>query len=806
MNFKQLFYITLLFLIASCTFEEKTDEVVVEDIPKIKYRIGEDDTWKRAIIPESIQEALKRDTLISNLFFRDVFSRNSWTDTLPIQFRSVFRISENIKNYNYELYFEKIVGNAKVYFNDSLLFESENMFISWKVDVTDIVKRGKNFMYIEFQSLEDAKKNAQLSSSINFPYNGYEMLRMAHYFIDTTIGVHYVPMGLMGQVKITKWSKAKIQDVKITTQELKYNESATINIKYLIEARSNISVDLQVFNGFDLIENRKVNLSKGTNEVNFKYLIDTPKLWWTHDVGDPYLYKFTTKMFYSDVLVQEKENNFGIRNIEIDTSDNSFKLYLNGKQLPLKIINYLPLSYFFGKITPDRYMKVLTDVVSAGINMLHVESRGIYERNIFYDQCDEKGVLIWQDFMLPYTIIDTSNNFFDKIEQEAITNIQRLKNHASIAFWAGNSSKAQTTSNIEYSYSDSIFFRKNNNYLFKVLLKNAVSKYDSGTIYFEKMPLNNFIYVKNDLPSCPSILSIRKVTSQGDRNLDAKMMKNYQKPYNSNEIIFTMFKSQNINVTDFSGYVYASQAVAYNEFNNAIKHTLKNEKRDAVVFGRYIDLLPLVSNALVDNGGYWKGGMYALSENLKNFVVFIDEQNGNIDLSVLSNLQENINVDIYLKLYDFEGKVYWRKNFIGTNIKKQQLNKYFDFNLFRELKKIGKNNATFKIEVFYNQELFYENYYMFAPDKNLNLKSPNINMKYFTVDEGYVIELTTNYFARHVYIYTEKNGRFSENFVDIAPGETKKIYFYTPNDIYAIEGAFKTIDYSQISEINLFSF
>jgi len=811
MNNYKLIYVLFLFVLASCSFEEKTVEVEIENITNWQYRLSDTNNWKRTHVPESVQGIAKSDTLISNFFYKAVFLSNRWTDTVSWEFKSTFKVSENLKNYDYEIEFEKIIGNAEVYLNDSLLFVTNNMFRSWKINVSDLLERGKNNLYIKFSSLKDAKKFAQNNSSINFPSQGYEKLRLAHYFIDTTQGIYYVPLGINGNVKIRKWRKAIVQNVHFETVMLHYDEEATVKATYTIDARSGFTANIQIFNGSDLLANEKISIQKGTKTYSFTFDILNPQLWWTHDTGNSYLYQFNTKFLSNDELIQDFITGYGLRDLKIDTINNNFQLYLNDTPLKLKIIDYLPISAFSNTLTKSDYKKSVFDIARSGINMVHVIEDGIYEKNVFYNECDKQGVLVWQDFMIPYKIFDTTDNFVENIRQEAIYNIVRLRNHPSLAFWSGqNDFKSyfdKYVSSNNFNKTDSCDFLKTNKLVFDVILKKAVEKYDSNSFYFENVKSPAIFTIINKYPSFPKITTLRKVTSKPDRVVNSRMLKYYQRPTNSDSLISANFLQNNLDVKgDWSAYIYANQALSCFLFEKKAVETRLNSSYNAVIYGIYRDYSPIISNSLVDYNGFWKGEMYALSRTLKNFMINMNENAGDLSFDILSDLDENISVDIYLKLYNFDGKVFWRKNMISTTIFKHQVKEYFSFNLSRELYQIGKNQAVLKVEVFYNQELYYDKYFLFAPDNRLNLKTPNIKKKYFKVDDGYVIELTTDYFARHVYIYTEKDGSFSDNFVNIAPGETKKIYFYTPNDIYAIEGAFKVVDYTQIFDSDLFSF
>ncbi|WP_235182575.1 hypothetical protein [Gracilibacillus boraciitolerans] len=63
---------------------------------------------------------------------------------------------------------------------------------------------------------------------------------------------------------------------------------------------------------------------------------------------------------------------------------------------------------------------------------------GIYEYDLFYQLCDEYGILVWQDFMFACSMYPGDQSFLENVRQEAIDNVKRLRNYACIALWCGN--------------------------------------------------------------------------------------------------------------------------------------------------------------------------------------------------------------------------------------------------------------------------------------------------------------------------------------------------------------------------------
>nr|WP_238566065.1 hypothetical protein [Nonlabens ulvanivorans] len=98
-------------------------------------------------------------------------------------------------------------------------------------------------------------------------------------------------------------------------------------------------------------------------------------------------------------------------------------------------------------VTDDHYEKLLSDVKEANMNMLRVWGGGIYENDIFYEKCDEKGILVWQDFMFACAMYPGDARFRESVTNEITQQITRLRNHSSIALWCGNNETSEAWHN-----------------------------------------------------------------------------------------------------------------------------------------------------------------------------------------------------------------------------------------------------------------------------------------------------------------------------------------------------------------------
>ena len=72
------------------------------------------------------------------------------------------------------------------------------------------------------------------------------------------------------------------------------------------------------------------------------------------------------------------------------------------------------------------------------MNMVRLWGGGYYESDDFYDECDRLGLMVWQDFMFGGAIPPDDPGFRANVEQEAIEQVDRLRDHPSLTLWCGN--------------------------------------------------------------------------------------------------------------------------------------------------------------------------------------------------------------------------------------------------------------------------------------------------------------------------------------------------------------------------------
>jgi beta-mannosidase len=208
-----------------------------------------------------------------------------------------------------------------------------------------------------------------------------------------------------------------------------------------------------------------------SQRAQFNISIPEPKLWWTWDRGDPNLYRLTLRAFAGGHLLGESVTRFGFRTVEVDPKTRQWRL--NGQPIFLRGTNYIS-SQWFSEMTPAKFGFDLELMKHAYINAVRVHAH--LEPDAFYQQCDEKGVLVWQDFPLQWGY-DDGPAFQAEATRQAVGMVAWLYNHPSIGAWSLQNEPPFDADWMKYKYPD---YRPEQNKALNEALASAVSAADTS--------------------------------------------------------------------------------------------------------------------------------------------------------------------------------------------------------------------------------------------------------------------------------------------------------------------------------------
>jgi beta-mannosidase len=290
---------------------------------------------------------------------------------------------------------------AHFLFNNKKLTKTNNAFRIWEVDVSDLIET-ENAVEITFYPTDEYEEKESAKLNYTLPESPRVFTRKPQFQYGWDWGPTIKTMGIWRGVSLVSYDQVRMKDAFVQTNTVSEEKAMlTANIEFETFDYDKSSIEIVNNTTNETIAN-EIEIY-GNDTYKFPIIIDHPKLWWTHNLGEPFLYDFTINVKKGNTVIQSINKKVGIRTIELVTEKDSigegFYFELNGKPVYMKGANYIPQNIFLADVLPKERKKLLDDVVAANMNMLRVWGGGVYEEDLFYDLCDEKGIIIWQDFM-----------------------------------------------------------------------------------------------------------------------------------------------------------------------------------------------------------------------------------------------------------------------------------------------------------------------------------------------------------------------------------------------------------------------
>lgn len=767
-------------------------------------------------IPNEVHLDLFKNKVIEHPFFGDNEKQIQWVGENDWIYEKEFDVDSSfLSNENLELVFGGIDTYSDVYLNEKLILQTDNQFRQWNVDVNSIIKTSNNKLKILIRSPFIIENKKAREYEFQPSSDSRVFTRKAAYVYGWDWGPRIVTSGIWKPVKLVGWNGPILKDVFIIQDSLT-ERKAYLTAKFEIYSTKPAEVTLFVYGN-----KQKLMTETGTQSIDVKLEIDYPDLWWPSGLGDQKLYKIDCSLIHNDFGVQTITKKIGLRTIDLvqekDSLGKSFYFKVNSIPVFMKGANYIPIQILGNDVDTSKYVQLINDVVESNMNMLRVWGGGIYEHDIFYDLCDEKGILVWQDFMFANGMYPADSLMVENIKQEASDQIKRLRNHPSIALFCGNNEIAEAWANWgwknKYSIDQQKKMENDYNKIFNKLLPEVVNQHTPQIAYWPSSPQfgrgdkrsqfegdshywgvwhdeEPFEMYEQKVPrfmsefgfqSYPSLKTLSNWLDEKDLDYDSQVLQNHQKHSKGNELI-KKYMEWDYNVPEnFSNFIYLSQLLQAEGIVRGIEaHRRAMPYCMGSLYWQLTDCWPVVSWSGIDYEGRWKAPQYFAKKSFEPIILSLERNDETLNIYLVNDKKEGIEGYLTFRLMNFNGKkTLQAEEYYKIKPNCVELLRSLDITKYAQ---VDLNAAVLNIGFDGNVKVSEKNFYFVKP-KEMNLLKPEIKITIEKEENHFVLLLLSDVLAKNVFVDSDIDGSFSDNFFDLIPGEEKRIEFYPEEDI-----------------------
>ncbi|NYI06760.1 glycoside hydrolase family 2 protein [Allostreptomyces psammosilenae] len=344
-----------------------------------------------------------------------------------------------------DLAFDGLDTVATIELNGQVLGSTANMHRSYRFDVREALREGANDLVVRFRSaLEYAEEvERQLGRRDHVYPHPFNMVRKMACSFGWDWGPDLQTAGIWKPVRLERWRTARLATVRplVTVGE---DGTGRVEVHVDIErAGVGAEPELEIT---ATVDGRRATVAVPPGATTAVVTVSVPeaRLWWPVGYGEQPLYQLDVTLATAGAgadTLDATTRRVGFRTITVDTTPDEigtpFTVVVNGTPVFVKGANWIPDDHFLTRITRERLERRVDQAVGANMNMLRIWGGGIYETEDFYDVCDERGMLVWQDFLFACASYPEEEPLRGEVEAEARENVARLTSHASLALWNG---------------------------------------------------------------------------------------------------------------------------------------------------------------------------------------------------------------------------------------------------------------------------------------------------------------------------------------------------------------------------------
>lgn len=759
-------------------------------------------------IPGTVLSGLLAAGKIKDPFYRtneDATRALFWKDYV---FTRTFDVDEELlAQQHIVLVCEGLDTLAEISINGTFLAKTDNMHRTWKFQAKKLLHPGKNEIQIVFRSvlrfIEDYPYEAH--KKINYipcgSMKGNQLLRKAHSMFGWDWGPQTIDAGIFRDIYLQGYSHARIEDIRIHQQHAKnVSVQTSITLSESVPGQK-LCVELSE-DGADKPLQTKLCKTNTDGVAAVDFVIENPKLWWPNDYGDQPLYIVRTTLLDEDgTSLESITRRIGLRTLTIsqekDEWGNEFAFCVNGVKIFTRGGNYIPDDCLYTRITEKKLDYILESCRRAHFNCVRVWGGGYYPSDAFYDLCDEKGLIVWQDLMYACNVYDVTDAFAENCRQETYDNVRRLRHHASLGLWCGNNEIESAWDHWGDFQKETPYLRADYIRLFEEVLPKAVQEADGETFYWHSSPSSGGCFDNPDdanrgdthywdvwhgqkpftdyrkyffrfcsefgFQSFPCAKTVNSFTLEDDRNIFSRVMESHQKNDAANGKML-YYLSENLRYPkDLTHLLYASQVLQGMAIKYGVDHWRRNRGRCmGTLYWQINDDWPAPSWSSIDYFGRWKALHYMAQKFYAPHAVSMTLEDHRCHVYFSNESFETTEYSLTLSIRDLSGNVLETYETKGNSPAFSAIETaVVDICSWED----QKDDVFLEAVIHTKDQKVLKDVETLVPYKYLNLKNPVISTEAEETNDAFILHISSDCFAPFVALdFDDADVIFSDNF------------------------------------------
>ncbi|KAJ7476843.1 glycoside hydrolase, partial [Mycena galericulata] len=423
------------------------------------------DRWKAAqAYPSEIHVELLKSGAIPDPYLGFNENKVQWIGKVEWLYKCTFDFAADSKETHALLEFLGLDTLCDVYLNGEQILVADNMFQTHVVSLDVSSLRPQNTLLLHFKSAHllakelEAQMGVVRAGSTNLGDPSRVYVRKAQYDWRWDWGPELMTCGPYRPITLKTYTAriAEVQPHALLSEDNVPSLKVDITLAGTLDPALVASLRIVLSNTEKkVLKSQEVPVAGAINASAVAWdLAGTVEPWWPVGYGVQHLY--TVSVLLLDVHGQTLDSSttrVGFRRVQLVQepleepdqygTGTTFLFEVNGVRMFMGGSNWVPADNFLTTIAPERYRAWLTLLRDGNQNMVRLWGGGVYEPDVFYDTCDELGILVWQDFQFACGVYPAHDTFVASVRKEAEDNVRRLRHHPALALFCGNNEDYQ---------------------------------------------------------------------------------------------------------------------------------------------------------------------------------------------------------------------------------------------------------------------------------------------------------------------------------------------------------------------------